>query len=403
MRQNWKLSGFAKVLFIGVIFFLLCFVVYTCKNPEISSDYSVIEPIAVHKSGAAFAGSTTCIPCHQDIYADHVKTTHYNTSGLADSSNIKGSFKVEKNTFILNNHVLFTLMKTDSGFYQRANFLHNQLELFTAPLDIVFGSGTKGQSYLSWKEDQLFQLQASYFTPANRWTSSPGLKELGSLRPVGLRCLECHSTFAKNTGKNGKGNHYDKAQIIYGIDCERCHGPSAKHVGYHQKNKEAKTAKYMSIYGEFSRKQRLDACALCHSGGGREPLQEPFSYLVGDDLDEFYGSDNEETGQALDVHSNQYGLLKRSACFKNSPKMDCTTCHNPHENERGNSELFNLKCMSCHSQSTISCNKGDTHANTSMTDCIACHMPLIPSKSMVVQVDSTKTAVKVRTHNIAIY
>jgi hypothetical protein len=37
-----------------------------------------------------------------------------------------------------------------------------------------------------------------------------------------------------------------------------------------------------------------------------------------------------------------------------------------------------------------------------MTDCIACHMPLVPSKSMVIQIDSVKTAVKVRTHNIAI-
>ncbi len=403
MHRYWRLRSLAKNLLLSALLFCLLLIVYRCKNPEIASDYYAIEPIAVHGNGGAFAGSASCIACHKDIYDTHVHTAHYKTSALADSSSIKGSFKTGENTFTFNDRAVFTMIKTDSGFYQRANFIHNQLELFKLPIDIVFGSGTKGQSYLSWEDDKLFQLQASYFTPENRWMSSPGLENLRAQRPVVARCFECHSTFAKNITPNGRGNQYDKKNIIYGIDCERCHGPAAKHVGYQQKNPKTRMAKYILKYKELSRQQRLDACALCHSGGNRAAKEPPFGFLVGDNLDKFYFPHEEDDEDTLDVHGNQYGLLASSACFKNSPQMDCTTCHNPHENERGESELFNLKCMSCHSQSTISCKEEDTHANTSMTDCITCHMPLTPSKSMVIKVDSTKTAVKVRTHNIAIY
>ena len=271
------------------------------------------------------------------------------------------------------------------------------------PIDIVFGSGTKGQSYLTWKEDKLFQLQASYFTPADGWTSSPGLEGLGSLRPINARCFECHGTFAKNTGVAKKDNRYNKKEIIYGIDCERCHGPAAKHVGYHQKNPQAKISKYMLKFKELDRQQRLDVCALCHSGAGKEAIAPPFSFLVGDDLSEFYEQGIHDDTKVLDVHSNQYGLLASSACFKNSPKMDCTTCHDPHKKERGEANSFNLKCMGCHAVTNISCNKEGETTNMAMRDCISCHMPLTPSKSMIIQLDSVKTAVKVRTHLIDVY
>jgi len=405
MHCNWRVSVLAKNLALAGFLFCLALLIYKCKNPKIATDYYVIQPVATHENGNGFVGSATCIQCHKNIYDSHINTAHFKTSARADSLSIKGSFKEGKNTFTFKDRAVFTLTETNSGFYQRANFIHNQLELesFYLPIEIVFGSGTKGQSYLGWEDDQLFQLQTSYFTPADRWANSPGLENLRAKRPVVARCMECHSTFAKNTGINKSGNRYDRNNIIYGIDCERCHGPAAKHVGYQQKNPKVKTAKYILKYQELSRQQRLDACALCHSGGNRAAIKPPFSFLVGDELNKFYHPHQEDNNVTLDVHGNQYGLLTSSACFKNSPKMDCTTCHNPHENERGKSKNFNLKCISCHSQSNNSCKNEHQQTDTSMTDCIACHMPLVPSKSMVIQIDSVKTAVKVRTHNIAIY
>ncbi|MEL6919036.1 MAG: multiheme c-type cytochrome [Bacteroidota bacterium] len=391
-----------KSFLIGTGLFMVAFVIYKCKNPEVASDYHSIEPVAIHKNGKAFAGSASCIPCHAHIYDTQINTAHFKTSALADSSKIKGSFELGKNTFTLNDRVQFTMMATDSGYYQRANFIHNQLELFNLKVDVVFGSGTKGQSYLSWDKDALLQLQTSYLTKADRWTSSPGVKELSSPKRATGRCIECHSTYAKNTTSNIAGNGFDKDQIIYGIDCERCHGPSAKHVGYHQKNPTAKVSKYMVKHKALSRQQRLDACALCHSGG-RKQIRPPFSFLVGDDLDKFSIPGTKEDNTSLDVHGNQYELLTRSLCFEKSEKMDCSTCHDPHKNERGNTRVFNRRCIGCHTLPEVSCTIDGQTMNTQKDNCISCHMPLIPSSSMVMQLDSVQTAVEVRTHLIDIY
>jgi hypothetical protein len=43
------------------------------------------------------------------------------------------------------------------------------------PFDIVIGSGRKGQTYLYWKDDKIFQLPVSYYTPTDSWVNSPGL------------------------------------------------------------------------------------------------------------------------------------------------------------------------------------------------------------------------------------
>ena len=398
---NPKKAPFKKYL-IGALSLFLFFLIYHCKNPDITSDYYAIEPIAIHENGKGFAGSTSCIPCHTDIYNTYIETAHFNTSAVADSTTIKGSFEPDRNTYKLNNRVLFTLIETDSGFYQKANFIHNKLELFYDKMDVVIGSGTKGQSYLNWKDETLFQLHTSYFTPTDSWTQSPGLKELRSPRPVISRCLECHTTYANSISSDKKGNRFDRNEIIYGIDCERCHGPSAKHVGYHQKNPAATNPKYITHLTSLSRQQRLDACALCHSGG-RKPIQPPFTFLVGDDLTQFSSPEITKEDTPLDVHGNQYELLTRSACFKKSENMDCITCHNPHKIERGNTKSFNEKCIGCHTSPKTVCKAEEAAMSLNSNNCISCHMPLFPSSTMIMQLDSSKIAVEVRTHLIGIY
>ena len=52
----------------------------------------------------------------------------------------------------------------------------------------------------------------------------------------------------------------------------------------------------------------------------------------------------------FDVHGNQYRLLAQSKCFIKSEKMDCITCHNPHENASQNLASYSKICMSCHQE-----------------------------------------------------
>ncbi len=386
--------------------FLLATLVYRCKNPNVASDYGSPDALATHFNGEEFVGSETCMECHADIYASHVETAHYKTSALPDSLNIKGSFEKGLNTLDIESTV-FTMLEEGGAFYQHAEIKNRLLETPPEKFDIVIGSGVRGQSFLTWKADQLFQLQTSYYTPTDSWVNSPGYPSYSLERPIRDACIKCHVTFAKNNDFSGEGNSYDKKQIIYGIDCERCHRPAKKHVVYHKSNPEAVVPKYMMKYDTISKQQRLDACAQCHSGlRGRLLQGNSFSFLAGNNLNEY--AQNFYTGETeskLDVHGNQYGLLIKSECFKQTETMDCATCHNPHKNQRGDTTYFNQKCMSCHNSTTVDCKADASELSQMGNNCIACHMPTTPSQAMTVQLDrdSLQTSFNIRTHLIGIY
>ncbi|WP_273567469.1 cytochrome c3 family protein [Maribacter halichondriae] len=384
--------------------------VWHCKNRTTESDYFTPKVLATHATGGNYVGSETCMECHADIYETHIGTAHYNTSAVASSESIKGSFDTDSNTIELQDARL-TLHSEDGAFFQKSDFkygTHGQAKEVTSKLDVVIGSGVKGQSYLSWEDDRLFQLQASYYTPIDNWVNAPGFPVTSFKRPITDACLKCHVTFAKNHDPVGNSNQFVKDQLFLGIDCERCHGPLEKHVLYQRGNPSVETPEHIIKIDSLSRQQRLDICAQCHSGlRNRQIKGNPFDFLPGEHLDEY--SKNYNSGrpkEKLDVHGNQYGLLTSSQCFIKSPDMDCTTCHNPHKNQRGDMASFNKICMECHASIT----KGCTNENTTMTtgmnnDCIACHMPLSPSSTMQVQLntDSLAEPVYIRTHLIDIY
>lgn len=381
---------------------LLLFTLLSCRDDK--DTYIPIETIAIHPSGMEYIGMESCAQCHKDIVESHRNTAHWLTSAIASETTIKGSFIEGNNSFDLNNETSFRMVKNDSGFFQELYLKANNQSLYAAPMQMVMGSGTKGQSYLVWERDALYQLQASYFTPTNSWVNSPGYPPNPvQARPVPGRCLECHTTFAKTTNAY-YDNRFDKKTIVTGIDCQRCHGPVKKHVAYHRGHPNETEAKFVFSYQNLDREQRLDACALCHSGLREQQIRSNFAFMPGDRLDKFSLPDYDETNLLeLDVHGNQYGLLQGSACFKQSKTMDCTTCHDPHKNERGNSGLFNAAWVNCHKNDNIHKETQDKYL-TGFTDCISCHMPLSDSNVMKIQVSmDSLVSVKVRTHLIGIY
>ncbi|WP_423149197.1 cytochrome c3 family protein [Rubrolithibacter danxiaensis] len=295
-------------------------------------------------------------------------------------------------------------MENKGGKIFQSAYFDNKLQ-FGYPFDIVIGSGTKGQSYLYWEGNHLFQLPVSYYTPSNIWINSPGYPSDRPVfnRMVRGRCLECHSTIFKEIPNTTE--EYNKDQIIYGVGCEKCHGPAAAHVEFHVKNPEEKVGRYIVNSARFPRQRKLDACALCHSGIGKS-LKAPFTFLPGDTLSDYLSSGKSmDTNYTPDVHGNQYQLLSASKCFKMST-MNCSSCHNTHMNERNSLIVFSQKCMNCHSEKKGNfCKMAPVLGASIATNCIDCHMPLSPSKTLTVQGAEQKdhTPVLVRTHFIAVY
>jgi hypothetical protein len=353
-----------------------------------------------------FAGSASCKSCHKDIFESHIKTAHYLTSGPGTSEYIKGSFAPGKNKFTYNKFMNVVLEKKDNGFFETAYM--NGFESESEPINIVIGSGRKGQTYLYWNGNKLFQLPVSYYTTLQSWCNSPGYPTnfIRYNRIVPARCLECHGTYAKTTEDSDSTTIFDTNGIIYGVDCERCHGPAAMHVSYHITHPSEKKAAFIINPKKLSREQQLDACALCHSGL-RKPIKPAFSFMEGDKLDEFSSPNyNIDTAAALDVHGNQNGLLTASKCFR-SGKMNCSSCHNVHKEEVNAPALFSQHCMSCHNEASHNiCKLTNTITGFSLGDnCIDCHMPLLPSNKIFLQLDDPKKSTPdfVRTHRIAVY
>ena len=356
--------------------------------------------------GNKFAGSAACAGCHKDIYESHIKTAHYLDSRPAAKEFIKGSFSPGKNKFVYNKWMEVVLERKKNRFFQVAYI--NDSEYRREPFDIVIGSGRKGQTYLYWRDDKLYQLPVSYYTNLNSWCNSPGFTTnlIKFDRLIPPQCLECHGTYANVKEDKDNLPVYDKNRIIYGIDCERCHGPAASHVAFHKQHPEENTAKYLINIKRLNRQQRLDGCALCHSGF-RNAVKPAFSFTIGDRLDDFsnarYSPDSIST---LDVHGNQYGLLMASKCFRMSNQLDCSSCHNVHVNEANNPQIFSQRCITCHAQTQHSTLKISPGTQLMFNNnCIDCHMPMLPSRKIILTVANSENVVPdlVRTHRVGIY
>lgn len=353
-----------------------------------------------------FAGSASCANCHKAIYDTHIHTPHFNTSSPASEKNILGSFLEGKNLFNYDSGMAVKMEKRDSGLYQVGYYFGE--EKIVQRFDIVVGSGAKGQTYLYRYGNYLVQLPVSFFTAANQWANSPQYPTFPVLfnRPITSRCLECHTTYARKISPPAnKLEQFDSTSFIYGIDCEKCHGPAAKHVEFQTQNPKATNAKFIINPASFTREQKLDLCALCH-GGPLKKTTQSFTFTAGDRLTDFFKMDTTVVNpDSIDVHGNQYGLLRSSKCFRMS-NMTCTTCHNPHQNERGKDELFSQKCATCHTAGHDPvCKLTSTMGTEINNNCINCHMPKLKSHSITELVKGEKepTAAVIRSHYIAIY
>ena len=353
-----------------------------------------------------YAGTLACANCHKDIYTAHTHTAHWLTTQPAREQFIKGSFLAGENSFFYNPAVSVTMEKRDGRFYQ-TEYVEG-VEKKSRPFDIVVGSGKRGQTFLYWNKNNLFQLPISYFTSAHQWSNSPGYSNKVMFnRPITSRCLECHSTyFEKIPGPDSRLEDFSASNIIYGVSCERCHGPGARHVAFQSQHPAEKKAQYIINPAEMTRQQKLDMCMLCH--GGRLAKTRPsFQFQPGDTLSAFFSIDTvTKDVAAIDVHGNQYGMLAASKCFKMSA-MDCGSCHSPHDSETGKTALFSQRCMSCHNvaNNTFCKIAGKAGVETIKKDCISCHMPEQPSRAivMLLQGQDVPTPASMRSHFITIY
>jgi len=265
-----KTTVVAIFLIIAIVIFIRC--TDSTEQTTITND-----------KGEAFAGSNKCVNCHKEIYEGFLHTAHNITSQPVSQKTVKGNFSFPDNILLYSIYSRLAMRSTDSGFYQALYNRDKETDRYR--MDMIIGSGVRGQSYLSWQDNELLQLPASYFTTAHAWVNSPGFSIYAPSfnRIINTRCLECHITYIKDTSSNKFVSSFDKTQIMYGVQCERCHGPAEEHVLYHEEHPGEKEAKYIYNLSRMTRQQKIDLCAYCH-GGKRTDNKPAFAYTQGDTL-----------------------------------------------------------------------------------------------------------------------
>jgi hypothetical protein len=381
---------FRKIfLLTGILFTIFLFT--RCFRSQISKD----------PRGQAYAGSRECEHCHSSVSGSYEHTAHFLSTRVADEFSVDGNFSKDSNELLINDSTKIVMEKKDSGLFQV--LYSNNKPVSAHRFDLVMGA-IKGQTYLYLQNDSFFELPVSYFAALNRWTSSPGydFARLTFNRPVVKECFECHSSFA-NDGKGTMDGSNIKKSWVLSIDCERCHGPAAAHVQFHETHPDEKQSRFLVSFRTLTRAQKIDLCAVCHSGTKHILLRSTFGFKMGDSLTSYMIPLS--TGEQLDVHGNQTQLLSQSKCFRMS-NIDCSTCHNPHVNERGQLQSFNQTCQNCHTPEHHFCRiANDSNIVFIKSNCTNCHMPAQASRAIVVQSKNNALAVPnmVVNHRIAIY
>jgi Cytochrome c554 and c-prime len=390
-----------KIIVVAIILAILLAVIYLKFGGDKPGD----------PRGNLYAGSFTCIKCHSEIYKSYLHTAHYLASLPASPETVHGSFSEGTNVFEIDDSQKIVMEKKDSGMFQ--SYYLNEKVKESRRFDIVLG-GVKGESYLYWNGNALNQLPVSWYTKEHKWLLSPRFdpRYVNFNRSIRSRCFECHAAYIGDqpaeTQRFNEAEQFDESTLVYNVDCERCHGPGARHADFQTDHPKLKTAKFITSFSSLPRARRMDVCGVCHSGNKSVMLRSTFWFQPGDTFAKFKVPDfiQPVDSASLDVHGNQLQLLESSKCFINS-KMDCATCHDPHQNQRGNTVMFTQKCLSCHSTDNHNYCKMANSFNLQFikSNCIQCHMPALPSRAVEsATLNNTLSAdIFVHTHHIAIY
>jgi len=317
---------------------------------------------------------------------------------------MKGSFSGDTSIMRTSNPYLHFKMTADAnGYFQSAieEIGSSKTISRTERIDIVAGSARKGQSYLFWRGDQLFQLPVIYWTETDSWVNSPSYPD-GSPhfdKAIIPRCLECHASYFE--WQAPPVNRYSKTGMMLGIICEKCHGPGREHVALRRSPSPlpAGTPEAIVNPAALPRDRQMDICGLCHSGNGT-PIAPALSFLPGDALDDFNDIPYASEDEAVDVHGSQVQLLSKSKCFRATKTLTCSTCHDVHAAQR-DAAAFSPRCLTCHL--VKQCGEFAKLGAEKIQNCIDCHMPLQESRALFSHTNGKTVRPKVRNHRIAIY
>jgi predicted CXXCH cytochrome family protein len=359
-------------------------------------------PVSLHD--VAYTGSRSCVGCHPVHYRTWYTTFHRTMTQEATESAVLGDFN---DTTLDYEGVRSRFTRDAAGTFT--------IDIGSSRFPIARTVGSRRvQQYLTKAGDHYLRLPLAWNIAERRWFHLNG----GFLDPDGTpfdqhtalwdaNCIFCHNVKA-NPSFDRSTRRFDSKVAELGIACEACHGPAARHV----EANSSPLRRYLLHYGghrdptilsplELPKERQVQLCGHCH--GQRLPnprsriaefMKSGDPYTAGDDLDEYT--------QPIDINTHvpgvdaslrfwkdgtprltayEYQALRMSRDYQHG-NLTCISCHTAHGGDpRGmitTAMRGSAACARCHDVIVRNAPAHTRHkANSSGSDCYACHMPKI--------------------------
>jgi len=265
--------------------------------------------------------------------------------------------------------------KVTHSFHRNADGVDVQTQVggrvYQTIVDYAFGSGDRGVTPVGHdEEEQFLEFRLSYYHEPVGWdvtSGHPVQSDLPARIYRGLRltvdevrrCMDCHNTHPHAILTRTGPESFDSA-----IGCERCHGPGGNHLtAVASKKPDLAIARPTLVSGP----PIVALCGDCHSPRTKDLKLSP-------------GSPASIRFPAV--------TLTWSRCYSESgDALDCTTCHNPHQNAEASTRWYESRCLECHSAAGRAANRPPAHGSDRAgpkscpvrpaSGCINCHMPKV--------------------------
>lgn len=382
---------FKSLTFFGAVVFLFALILTQCNNPEF-----------LQTSQASFAGSQTCLECHEAEYQLWENSDHDNAMDTAIASTVLGDFnnaEFERNGFASRFYI------EDGKYYVHTQGPGGEPDDFQ--IAYTFGVRPLQQYLIPFEKGRYQCLQITWDTEKKQWyhladsvykrqeiLPDDWLYWTNNAQNWNGMCAECHSTnLQKNYNPETHVYHTTWSEID--VSCEACHGPGSTHNEWAALDERAR--KKYPAYGlvvqtsNITSRQLVDQCAYCHSrrssfGDFVHPHDELFDIMSPQlPLEPYYFAD----GQILE-EDYVYASFTQSKMHQNNVR--CTNCHDAHSLKLKYDD--NSLCYQCHKKEDYGTYDHHFHKNFNEdgeplmlengekiiavgegSECIKCHMP----------------------------
>ena len=366
-----------RTLVLNPLFFLSLFLSLLLSGCRKNADTRETQP------QRTMVGNQACASCHAEIHRSYLQTGMGRSFSLPDPKKIEPLLTTGTSVYEPKSRFHYEVFLRNGAVVMRefrkegSEILYEQERIAAYQV----GSGNNTVSFIEENNGYLFEMPLTWYSGKRLWDMSPGYRQHNWRfdRPISASCMNCHNSPTSRTPQTE--NHFK--EVPRGIGCENCHGAGSEHVALALEGKLLKGSKGQAILNpaSFTREVQMDVCQRCHLEGvtvwndGIEPHEVDVARPLATFKNVMAVSTASEHESEFAIAA-QAGRLMKSACYKESGTMTCTTCHNPHRTPglQGRTS-FNGTCQSCHTDPALHtlCTV-KAPAGKQKTDCIACHM-----------------------------